>query len=63
LLLLAVATVYGIRIRLDDLATLADVRPQSGIVEVTSMSLTHGVIQVLYVGEHRDSSHPNSSMR
>src|SRR5471030_63221 len=63
LLLLAVATVDGIGIGFDDLAALADISPQGRVIEVAAMGLAHGVIEVLYVGEHSDLFHRISSWR
>ncbi|RMN04452.1 hypothetical protein ALQ69_05486 [Pseudomonas savastanoi pv. glycinea] len=63
LLLFAVATIDGVGKRVNNLAALADIRPQGGVIEMTAMRLAHGVIQVLHVGEHRDLLHRNSSWR
>lgn len=60
MLLLAVATVDGIRIRLDDLPARADVSPQGGVIEVAAIRLAHGVVEVLYIGEHRNFLHRTS---
>jgi len=60
LLLLAVTTVDGIGIRLDDLPARADVSPQGGVVEVAAIRLAHGVVEVLYIGEHCNFLHRTS---
>ena len=63
LLLFAVTPIDGVGIRLDNLPALADIGPQGGVVEVATISLAHGVIEVLYIGEHRDFLHRKSSWR
>ena len=59
LLLFAVTAVDGVGIGLDDLPALADIGPERRIVEVATMALAHGVVEVLHIGEHRDLFHPN----
>jgi len=56
LLLLAVTPVDGIGIGFDYLPLLADIRPQRRIVEVATIGLTNGVVEVLDIGEQRFSS-------
>ncbi len=61
LLLFAVATVDGVGVGFDDLALFADVSPQCGVIEVATIGLTHGVVEVLDIGEHCDFFHRLSS--
>ncbi|MNQ89451.1 hypothetical protein D3C85_1047590 [compost metagenome] len=62
LLLLAVAAVDGIGIGFDNLPALADIGPQGGVVEVAAIRLTHGVVEVLDIGEHRYFFHRTPSL-
>ena len=41
----------------DDLALRGHLAPQLGIVEVAAMSLAHGVVKVLHIGEQGDLLH------
>ncbi len=61
LLLLAVTAIDRVGIGLDDLPLLADISPQRGVVEMATVGLAHGVVEVLDIGEHCNFFHRVSS--